>query len=93
VAVGAAAVTLVIGLTASTASRADLFRSELRVWQDAAAKSLVNERPHLQYAVLLRQAGRTDEARAAISAAATINPFSSEVDTMSYVLRSRENSR
>ena len=49
VAAAVVAVVLVASLTTATARRADLFRSELRIWQDAAAKSLVNERPYLQY--------------------------------------------
>ncbi len=82
--------TLAASLTLATSSRATLFQSELRLWQDAAAKSQVNERPHVQYAVLLKQAGRDRDALAAAAAAATINPFSSQVATLTRGLRQLE---
>lgn len=85
-----AALTIVAALSVATARRADLFRSELRLWQNAAAKSLVNERPYIQYAVLLKHAGRHREAVEAVSAAARINPFSSQIDTLTRVIRRRE---
>ena len=85
-----AAATIVAALTVATSHRAALFESELRLWQDAAAKSRVNERPHLQYAVLLTEAGRAREARDALSAASTINPFNSQVATLTRALRPLE---
>jgi hypothetical protein len=85
-----AAATIVVSLTVATSGRAELFQSELRLWQDAAAKSRVNERPHVQYAVLLKHAGREREALAALSTAATINPFNSQVATLTRVYRRRE---
>jgi hypothetical protein len=60
------------------------------LWQDAAAKSRVNERPYLQYAVLLAHEGRQREALEALAAAARINPFSSQISTMTDVIRRRE---
>jgi hypothetical protein len=87
---GCAAATLVAALTVATSQRAALFQSELRLWEDAAAKSRVNERPHVQYAVLLKQAGREREARDALATAATINPFSSQVAALTRVLRRKE---
>lgn len=87
------AMALFASLTLSTATRATLFQSPLALWQDAAAKSRVNERPYLQYAVLLRQEGRDREAIEALAAAARINPFSSEIATMSRVFRPREVTR
>jgi Flp pilus assembly protein TadD len=65
----------------------------LKLWQDAAAKSRVNERPHMQYAVLLLEEGRYREAREALSTAQRINPFSSQIATMSRLFQSREVSR
>jgi hypothetical protein len=85
-----AAATIVVSLTVATSHRAGLFQSELRLWQDAALKSRVNERPHMQYAVLLKQAGRHREALDALSRAATINPFSSQVATLTRVYRRTE---
>jgi hypothetical protein len=63
----------------ATAQRSILFRSELSLWQDAAAKSQRNARPYLQYAVLLKKTGRDREAYGAVLAARTIDPFSSQV--------------
>lgn len=88
-----AAASTVALLTVATVQRAELFQSELRLWEDAAAKSRVNERPHTQYAVLLRQAGRPREAREALSVAARINPFSSQIASMTRVFQSEEVSR
>jgi hypothetical protein len=77
-------------LTAATAQRAELFQSNLRLWQDAAAKSRVNERPYVQYAVLLNQEGRNREALEALAIAATIKPLSLQIDTLSRVYRRQE---
>jgi hypothetical protein len=85
-----AAVAIVVSMTVATAHRAELFRSELSLWQDAAAKSRVNERPHLQYALLLDQQGRHHEALAALSTAAQISPLSSRIATLTRVVRRRE---
>jgi hypothetical protein len=85
-----AAATLVVSLALATSHRAALFRSELRLWHDAAAKSRVNERPYVQYAVLLKDAGREREALDALATAATINPFSSQVATLTRVYRRKE---
>src|SRR6185503_7135787 len=85
-----AAMAVVVLMTAATAHRAELFRSELQLWQDAAAKSRVNERPYVQYAVLLKQEGKNREALEALSAAAKINPFSSQVSTLTRFYRRRE---
>jgi hypothetical protein len=82
--------TLVASLTLATSTRATLFQSELRLWQDAASKSRVNERPHVQYAVLLTRVGREREALDALAAAAAINPFSSQVATLTRGLRQLE---
>lgn len=92
IALGASA-TIIAATMVATARRAELFQSELSLWQDAAAKSLVNERPHAQYAALLRQAGRLREAQQALSVAAQINPFNSQVASMSRAVHSEEVSR
>ncbi len=73
------AVGLLALLASASAQRSALFRSELALWQDAAAKSQHNARPHLQYAALLKQSGRDREAFAAVLAAQSIDPFSSQI--------------
>jgi len=83
-------VTVVVVLAMATVHRAELFRSELSLWQDAAAKSRVNDRPHLKYALLLDQRGRHQEALAALSTAAQISPLSSHIATLTRVVRRRE---
>ncbi|MGH8035579.1 MAG: hypothetical protein ACREO9_10165, partial [Lysobacterales bacterium] len=62
VATGASALALCAVLGTATVQRASLFQSELSLWQDAAAKSSTNARPHVQYAILLNHAGRKQEA-------------------------------
>jgi hypothetical protein len=86
----AGAALLVMLLTSATADRAELFQSELRLWQDAAAKSRANERPHVQVALLLKDLGRVREAGEALSVAGRINPFSLQVEALSRVLPTRE---
>jgi hypothetical protein len=90
---GVAAAALFTALAIQTAGRALLFQSPIDLWQDAAAKSRVNERPHVNYALLLREEGRDAEAFQELSIAARIDPFSSQIDTMLRALRSQENSR
>ncbi|UCE75591.1 MAG: hypothetical protein JSU62_06670, partial [Gammaproteobacteria bacterium] len=81
--IAAAAAVLVVALLAqSTAHRSALFRSGLALWQDAAAKSTAGARPHLQYAMLLKQAGRDRDAWQAISIARGIDPFSARIDVL-----------
>jgi len=74
-----AALGLLLTLSAATTQRSTLFGSELSLWHDAAVKSRSNARPHLQYAALLKQAGRDREAYHAVLRAQTIDPFSSQV--------------
>ncbi len=81
---------LIVSLAIATASRATLFQSDLRLWADAAAKSRVNDRPHVQYAVLLRAGGRNQEALEALAVAATINPFNAQAAALSRVIRLHE---
>jgi hypothetical protein len=93
VAASSVAIALFASLVVQTSHRGKLFQSPLKLWQDAAAKSRVNERPHMQYAVLLLEEGRYREAREALSTAQRINPFSSQIATMSRLFQSREVSR
>jgi hypothetical protein len=88
-----AALVLLGALGLATSARGTLFRSELPLWSDAAAKSRVNERPHVRYALLLQRDGRSDEALAALTVAASINPFSSHIDAISSVIRRMEVTR
>ena len=85
-----AAATLFTALAIETSRRATLFQSPLDLWRDAAAKSRVNERPHVNYAMFLRQEGRSSEALRELTIAARIDPFSSHIDTMMRVLRAQE---
>ncbi len=81
---------LLIGfLIHSTAQRSALFQSELDLWQDAASKSVHNARPHLQYALLLKEQGRDLEAWRALSAAQAIDPFSSRIADLARVYQPR----
>ena len=61
----------------TTAQRAALFRSDLALWQDAAMKSSANVRPHLQYAALLKRAGRDRDAWNVAITAQRIDPLNS----------------
>jgi hypothetical protein len=72
----------VVFLTTVTGQRSSLFQSELALWRDAASKSTVNSRPHLQYIVLLQAEGRHQEARQQLTIARTIDPFSSRIDAL-----------
>jgi hypothetical protein len=85
---------VLFAVTASaTAQRAALFRSELALWRDAAIKSSANVRPHLQYAVLLKRAGRDRDAWSAADAAHRIDPLNSQAATMARVFRPGETSQ
>jgi hypothetical protein len=78
----AGALVLVVMLALSSARRAELFDSQLALWQDAAAKSDYNARPHLQYALLLKRTGRDREAWQEVSIAGAIDPFSPRIDDL-----------
>jgi len=78
----ACALILVAMLAISTANRCELFNSQLALWQDAAAKSSANARPHLQYAMLLKRAGYDREAWQEMSIAGAIDPFSPRIDDL-----------
>jgi hypothetical protein len=88
-ALGTVAVTLVAALAVATDARGALYRSELALWADAAAKSSSNARPHLRQALLLERAGREAEARAALAVAAAIDPFDSGIAALSHRSRRR----
>jgi branched-subunit amino acid ABC-type transport system permease component len=89
----AAAAMLFTALAIETSHRAVLFQSPLDLWRDAASKSRDNERPHVNYALQLRQEGRDGEALQELTIAARIDPFSPQIDTMLRVLRSRQGTR
>ena len=89
-AAGVVALALLVPLAGASVQRAELFRTELSLWQDAAAKSSANPRPHMQYAALLHRAGRNREAREALSAAQAIDPFSSQIAAMAKVYQPEE---
>jgi hypothetical protein len=85
----ASAVAVIASLGLAAAERAGLYRSELTLWGDAASKSRANPRPHLQYAVLLKEEGRNREAWEAISLARAIDPFSPRIEALWKVLSTR----
>ncbi|MBX3130465.1 MAG: hypothetical protein KF718_27345 [Polyangiaceae bacterium] len=76
-AAGCAMVTL--ALAHATWSRGTLYRSDLALWRDAAAKSVSNPRPHYNLAHALLDAGRRREAAEALRRARSIDPFDSEL--------------
>ncbi len=84
------AVALLLVLTTATTRRAEMFQSELSLWQDAAAKSYANARPHLQVAMLLKDQSLHHEALEALSTARTIDPFSSRINALWSVYRKDE---
>lgn len=84
------ATALLLLLTTATLDRGQLFQSELSLWQDAANKSRSNGRPLLQYAVLLRSAGRHAEAREVVSEARRIDPFDSRIAQLARLQRAEE---
>jgi hypothetical protein len=76
---GVVALVLLVMLAGATAQRSALFRSELALWEDAAAKSSASARPHVQYATLLKSAGRDPEAWQQIVIARGLDPFSARI--------------
>ena len=73
---------VLVMLAGATAQRSALFRSELALWEDAAAKSSASARPHLQYAMLLKSAGRAREAWHQIAIARGLDPFSARIEIL-----------
>jgi hypothetical protein len=65
-----------------TVARGQVYRSALRLYGDAARTSRANPRPHLNYAAALIDAGRRDEARAAVAAALSIAPLDGRAAAM-----------
>lgn len=85
--VGVCAALVFIALITATFQRAGLFGSDLHLWQDAAAKSLTNTRPHLHHALRLWQLGRKAEARQVLARAQRIDPFDSAIAAYSRAYR------
>ncbi|MGB7934920.1 MAG: hypothetical protein WCH04_22425 [Gammaproteobacteria bacterium] len=84
------ALVLVALLASTTVQRGKVFNTELTLWQDAAAKSQTSARPHLQYAMLLKENGRKQEAWQVLSAAHAIDPFDSRIDDLLKIYRPKE---
>lgn len=78
---------LFVATAVMTLHRAQLFRSDLALWQDAAMKSSANVRPHLQYAALLKRIGRDHEAWRVAATAQRIDPLNSQAATMARLFR------
>ena len=74
-AVSICCVTLLAVTASITVQRAALFSSDLRLWQDAASKSLTNSRPYIHYALRLQTLGRMEEAHQTLAVARRIDPF------------------
>jgi protein O-mannosyl-transferase len=72
----------ILALAGFTVARGQLYRSALALYGDAAAKSRTNPRPHLNYAAALIDAGRRDEARAAVDAALRLAPVDGRAAAM-----------
>jgi protein O-mannosyl-transferase len=80
---------LALALAVATISRGQLYRSDLSLWADAAAKSETNARPHVNYAYHLHQAGRDTEALGELDRAHDIDPTDLEVGHLRAALRAR----
>jgi len=63
----------------SASKRSLLYRDESAIWRDAMEKSRGNIRPYLNYATLLIDKGRIDDARAILLRADAINPFDADL--------------
>lgn len=67
-----------LALAPQTWARATLYQDEVALFADAARKAPDSARTHLLYGLVLANAGRVDEARAALDAALAMDPFLSE---------------
>jgi tetratricopeptide (TPR) repeat protein len=72
--VTAAAVTAVLLLSAATWSRNQVWQNPVALWQDVVAKSPHKARPYLNLGAVLGEAGRMEEAIAALTEAIRIEP-------------------
>lgn len=72
------ALALALGLAPLTWQRAVLFRDGVSLFADAAAKAPNDARARMMHGLALANAGRVDEARAALGAALTLDPFLTE---------------
>jgi tetratricopeptide (TPR) repeat protein len=70
----AVAVLIVAGLAVATFQRNQVWRDELRLWQDSAAKSPQKGRPLNNFAVALEDAGRRAEAMEVLHRAIEVEP-------------------
>lgn len=80
------AVALALALGASTLMRGALYRSDVLLWSDAAAKSEANPRPHLNLAVALMIAGDRDRAARALEPARALDPLDPRVEALTLRL-------
>jgi Flp pilus assembly protein TadD len=81
---------LVLALGAATYARNDLWTDEVRLWQDAAAKSPLKVRPHLELGALHAARGRLADASREIETAIALAPGSAEAHNSLGVIRKRE---
>ena len=63
-----------------TKARAQLYQSELLLWEDAASKSVSNSRPFVNFAAALLKEDRFEEAKGQLIRSLQIDPFDSRVE-------------
>lgn len=85
----AGALALVLVLAAETRARGRLYADDVALWGDAAAKSAVNPRPHINFAVALNAAGRYAESAAAFRAALAIDPLNLQAERGAAAMAAR----
>ena len=74
----AIALVLTVGVGTLSFVRAGLYRDEVALFQDAVRQTPDEPRAQLMLGLVLANAGRTDEARAALRRALALDPFDSE---------------
>ncbi|MCX7288806.1 MAG: tetratricopeptide repeat protein [Rhodobacterales bacterium] len=83
----ALALALVAGLGAMTWTRATLYQDEVALFADAAAKAPNDARSHLMLGLVLANAGRLDEAQAALDQALLLDPFQTGAENALRLLK------
>ncbi len=63
-----------------TKARAQLYQSELLLWEDAASKSVSNARPFVNFAAALLKEDRFEEAKGQLIRSLQIDPFDTRVE-------------
>lgn len=71
---------LAVGLATMSWERATLYQDAVALFADAAAKAPSEARAHLMYGLIMANAGRGEEARAALQKALELDPFQTEAE-------------